>query len=208
MEMGWTRREKEFNERTYNDVMVDLETLSTDTDAVVLSIGAVRFRTDVVDDPITIRNPDRSFYARLDTVEQEENGRDVNPDTMEWWDKQSSAARAVFNEKPEPVAKVLAAFTEFCMGAKRIWGNGNMFDNAIMRDLYQDYDAEYPVNYWQDLDVRTVTYMWNFLTNWRSKGKRPEIIVGEEHNALDDARRQVIQVQRMINELKGSKYES
>jgi hypothetical protein len=77
----------------------------------------------------------------------------------------------------------------------------------IVRDLCKDYKVEYPVDYWNDLDVRTLKYMWNKLTNWRSKDK-PKITVGDKHNALDDARSQVLQVQQMYKELRGTKYGS
>jgi hypothetical protein len=213
--MGWTRKNKKaiefaeaFNGKNYPDVMVDLETLGTDTDCIVISIGAVRFRMGVRDDIKTITQPPRSFYARLDDEEQRQRGRSETPDTLDWWDRQSDEARAVLDVEGEPVASVLSRFSEFCTGAKRVWGNGNMFDNAIMRDLYDDYGREYPVEFWKDLDVRTLTWLWNFLTDWKSKGKRPSFKIGEEHNALDDARRQVLQVQTMLTELKGSKYES
>ena len=202
------KKKEEFNDRVYGDIMVDLETLSTETDAQVVSIGAVRFRLDTVDDVDSIMEKGRSFYSRLCIQEQEDTGRHVDPSTIEWWSNQSKAARAVFEEPEEDVGTALDRFTKFCRGAKRIWGNGNMFDNAIVRNLYDDFGRRYPVDYWQDLDVRTLTYLWNSVTNWVSKGKRPTIVLGEEHNALDDARRQVIQCQLMMKDIKGSKYES
>lgn len=202
------KRDVKFDEKSYPDVMVDLETMGTESGTQVISLGAVRFRMGSMDDVRTIMAPARAFYARLGLDEQGDRGRTVNADTAAWWENQSDAARAVFDEEEEDVAHVLKSFSRFCKGSKRIWGNGNMFDNAIVRDLYNDYGQDYPVGYWQDLDVRTITYLWNFLTNWKSKGKRPTIVLGEEHNALDDARRQVLQVQTMMNELKGSKYES
>lgn len=218
--MAWEKKRKtvrdrakvEFQGRVYNDVMMDIETMSTEDDAVVLSIGAVRFRMGNIDDKFSLEEPGRCFYARLDEHDQEdEHGRDVDnsPEgTMHWWSKQSSKARRVFKEESEPVETVLANFTQFCKGAKRIWGNGNTFDNKIIKNLYNDYEMDYPVDYWNDLDMRTLTWLWNYLTNWESKGKRPEVILGTAHNALDDAKMQVIQSQKMINQLKGSKYES
>lgn len=206
--MAWRRKAKnEFDQNTYKDVMVDIETMSTETNAQVVSIGAVRFRLDTQDDINSIHDTDRTFYARLNLKEQEEEmGRDSDPDTLAWWSKQSKAARAVFDEKEEDVGPALLRFVEFCKGAKRIWGNGNMFDNAIIRDLCDDAGVEYPFYYSQDLDVRTLTYLWNSVTNWLSKGKRPEVNLGAEHDALDDAKRQVIQCQIMYNQIRGSKY--
>jgi DNA polymerase III epsilon subunit-like protein len=208
-EMGWVKKKskkEEFDGRNYPDIMVDLETMGTDTDSQVLSIGAVRFRLDVLDDIETVLEPERNFYARLDLASQRECGRTEDPDTATWWAEQSAEARGVFEEEEEPTKDALKRFLKFCKGGKRVWGNGNMFDNAIVRSLCKDYDLTYPVGYWRDLDVRTLTYLWNLLTNWGSKGKRPEIILGEEHNALDDARRQVLQCQLMYKDIRGSKY--
>jgi hypothetical protein len=188
--------------------MLDIETLGTEERTKVLSIGAVRFRLEVVDDIRSIKKEGRGFYSRLDEEDQALLGRTEDADTVAWWKDQGKAAQKVFKEKREPVKEALDRFIEFCSGVKRIWGNGNMFDNAIVRSLCDDYDVIYPVNYWRDLDVRTLTYLWNLLTSWRSKGKRPDVNMGVLHNALDDARRQTIQGQLMIKELKGTKYGS
>ena len=205
------KKKREFDDRTYPDVMVDLETMGTETDAQVLSIGAVRFRLDTRDDVTSINDEERCFYARLDLADQADKGRTTTDSTLEWWESQSDEARQVFEEEPEDAANALKRFLKFCKGGKRIWGNGNMFDNAIVRDLCKTYDLEYPVSYWNDLDVRTLTRLWNLLCNLGSNNKRPTFVVGEEHNALDDAKRQVLQVQKMYQELyngiNGSKYE-
>jgi exodeoxyribonuclease VIII len=190
----------------YPDVMLDIESFGTGSDAIVVSIGAVRFRLDTEDDFDTIKEEERSFYAVLDTEEQEADGRKSDPATMDWWNEQSAEARDVLRQPVEDTTDALNRFVRFCRGCTRIWGNGNMFDNAIVRDICTDYGVEYPVKYWSDLDVRTLTYLWNKLTGWTLKGKRPDLKVGDAHNALDDARSQVLQVQRMFKELRGTKY--
>jgi len=193
------------DDRVYGDVMLDIETLGTGIHSLVVSIGAVRFRLDSTDDLDTIRDDARSFYAVLDTEDQRYRGRVDDPDTLAWWTKQSDEARQVLTDPSEDTAGALERFSEFCRGVKRIWGNGNTFDNAIIRDLYKTYEQDYPVDFWADLDMRTLKYLWNKLTNWRSKNE-PKIRIGEHHNALDDARSQVLQIQQMYRELKGTKY--
>ena len=190
----------------YSDVVVDLETLGTGDDAQVVSIGAVRIRLDGRDDLETIREPARCFYRVLDRVDQMRRGRSINADTQEWWDSQSEEAREVFDEPGEDPTVVLEDFAEYCGGAKRMWGNGNMFDNAILRSLFNDYEMEYPFKFWSDLDMRTLTYLWNKLTGWVSKGKRPDIHVGVAHNALDDAQTEALQMQKMYQDLEDKTY--
>ena len=209
--MGWTKRtlkQRDAFERLYADVMVDIETMGTGADTQVISIGAVRWRLDQMDDESTLAEEDRTFYARLDLASQASKGRTTAADTLKWWSKQSPAARAVFDEEEESVARALNRFSRFCRGAKRIWGNGNMFDNTVIRSLYTTYDKDYPVEYWNDLDVRSLKYFWNKLTNYMFNGKMPDIKFGEAHNALDDACRQVLQCQQMYRDCKGTKYGS
>lgn len=200
------RKKREFDDRTYPDIMVDLETLGTEPDTQIISIGAVRFRLDTRDDVESILGEGRSFYARLDTEEQSAKGRSTTADTLEWWESQSDEARAVFEEEPEGVLLALKRFLRFCKGGRRLWGNGNMFDNTIIRDILKSYDLDHPVYFSNDLDVRTLKRLWNLIKHKGSNIDRPTIKMGEEHNALDDARRQVLQCQTMFSELKGSKY--
>jgi hypothetical protein len=61
------------------DVMIDLETLATSTDAVVLTIGAVKF------DPFgsDIKEPAMdSFYVKIDIDSCDELGLVANDDTI------------------------------------------------------------------------------------------------------------------------------
>lgn len=69
-----------------NHVMLDLETLGTEHDAMIISIGAVAFRFDDV--PILA---DRFFYTAVDI---ERSSGSISPSTVNWWLKQSDEARA------------------------------------------------------------------------------------------------------------------
>ena len=63
-------------------VMIDIETLSTTPDAVVMSVGAVKF------DPKATRPPTNKTLWRPDIDEQTERDRHVSESTLEWWSKQ------------------------------------------------------------------------------------------------------------------------
>ena len=51
--------------------MIDLETLSTNPNAVILTVGGVKF------DPFTRTEPSQGMYFRVDVDSQTELGRDV-----------------------------------------------------------------------------------------------------------------------------------
>ena len=62
--------------------MIDLETLSTNPNATILTVGGVKF------DPYTTVEPAQGMYFRVDVDSQTEMGRDVMQDTLDWWGKQ------------------------------------------------------------------------------------------------------------------------
>ena len=69
-----------------HDVMMDIEALSTQLGAVVLTIGAVIF------DPESDRIG-QTFAIRLPAQEQIDRGALVDVDTIQWWMDQSLEAR-------------------------------------------------------------------------------------------------------------------
>ena len=64
--------------------MIDLETLSTNPDAVILTVGGVKF------DPYSQMKPYDEMYFRVDVDSQTAIGRDVMQETMDWWAQQPS----------------------------------------------------------------------------------------------------------------------
>ena len=63
--------------------MIDIETLGTDPDCVVLSVGAVKF------DPFTLNEPHSKTLWRPSADEQLNADRSVDQGTIEWWGKQA-----------------------------------------------------------------------------------------------------------------------
>ena len=62
--------------------MIDLETLSTNPNAVVLTVGGVKF------DPYTNAEPNQGMYFRMDVDSQTAKGREVMQETLDWWSTQ------------------------------------------------------------------------------------------------------------------------
>lgn len=167
-------------------IMLDIETLGKDSDAVVASIGAVVF------DPSDLSTGISKQWNIADLQNQVDLGRKMDVSTVTWWMGQSKdAIDKTFNQKnwSHCTIDALEGFYKFCLSqdGKRwentnvyIWGNGNMFDNAIMRSLYKTYRLNYPVSFRNDFDLRTI--------KWLFKNKLPTVAnVGTGHNAVDDA---------------------
>lgn len=164
------------------DLMIDLETLGTNPDCPVISIGAVFFNTK---DGLL-----EEFYETLDVNIQIEEGRKATGDTIKWWMSQSNAAQIVFKEGAKDPVEVLKNFIKFCnthgKGSAKPWGNGSTFDVTIMEDLLNFYKLDIPWKFWNIRDLRTFKEeVYN--------GKDLKFN-GVEHYALDDAKHQALLV--------------
>jgi len=62
--------------------MIDLETLSTNPDATILTVGGVKFN------PHNSIEPSQGMYFRVDVDSQTAMGREVMQETLDWWSTQ------------------------------------------------------------------------------------------------------------------------
>ncbi|MEG8677699.1 3'-5' exoribonuclease [Klebsiella pneumoniae] len=169
----------------YVHVMVDLETMGKKNNAPIVAIGAVVF------DPAT-GSIGESFYKVVCLESSVNWGAVIDPSTVIWWLKQSSEARsAIVNDDAIPLQDALLQFREFVSdnvagGSKmaQVWGNGASFDNSILRSSYDCIAEDYPWEYWNDRDVRTMVELGQAIS-FDPKTTIP--FEGSRHNALADA---------------------
>ena len=169
----------------YVHVMVDLETMGKKHNAPIVAIGAVVF------DPAT-GSIGESFYKVVCLESSVNWGAVIDPSTVIWWLKQSSEARsAIVNDDAIPLLDALLQFREFVSdnvagGSKKaqVWGNGASFDNSILRSSYDCIAEDYPWEYWDDRDVRTMVEIGQAIS-FDPKTTIP--FEGSRHNALADA---------------------
>lgn len=157
------------------DLMIDLETLGTDPNCPVISIGAVFF-------DIENKKLGQFFYRVLSLDEQISRGRQVTADTIKWWMQQDEAAKKIFKEQQLAVYPALEDFISwFSINNSKsfVWGNGSTFDISIMENIFKNYGFKAPWGYNRVMDLRTFK---------RFKPPVKETVkVGISHNALDDA---------------------
>ena len=169
----------------YVHVMVDLETMGKKHNAPIVAIGAVVF------DPAT-GSIGESFYKVVCLESSVNWGAVIDPSTVIWWLKQSSeAGSAIVNDDAIPLQDALLQFREFVSdnvagGSKKaqVWGNGASFDNSILRSSYDCIAEDYPWEYWNDRDVRTMVELGQAIS-FDPKTTIP--FEGSRHNALADA---------------------
>jgi DNA polymerase III epsilon subunit-like protein len=173
--------------------MLDLETLGTKPDSVILSIGAVAFSEE------SIIN---EFYTAINVQSSVEKGLKMYPDTVCWWANQSDAAK---NGIFESTVTLPAALSDFLLWVRsmeadmldsvRMWGNGEDFDNVILREAYLKVGAppsRIPWHFRNNMSYRTLKNLLPHIEIER---------VGEHHNALDDAKSQALHAIKLLKEL-------
>lgn len=170
------------------DLMIDLETLGTGPLAVVVSVGAAAFSFD---DSDTVTD---QYRAVLDRDQQEHQFmRERDPSTVAWWEKQSPAARSVFEEPQLEVHEALEGLAQFvgkhCVPQTevRAWGNGADFDLVILGSLYKDVKLQAPWRYHQQRCFRTLKSL--FPREYDAAKRLPSLAGGPvvKHDALADA---------------------
>ena len=107
------------------DLMIDIETLSTHPNAIILNIGAIGFNP-FTDDIYT----QHSFYTRID-VDSQSNRHEL-AETMDWWLNQSTLAQEeAFGEDDRmPLDTALDELATLSRKCGRIWANGVAFGGA------------------------------------------------------------------------------
>lgn len=147
-----------------NSIMLDIDTLSTASDAAILSIGAVKF------DPLGNDNFDE-FYAKIDIDSCVRLGLRISDSTINWWAQQSHELQDdVFN--PDDRIDIVDAFNKFykfCFGCQTVWSNGVSFDVVICETVFNRMNKRVPWDYWNVRDFRTLLSFLNIAPN------KPEI---------------------------------
>lgn len=168
-------------------VMLDLETLSTDTDATLLSIAAIDFYPF---EPIDIEHPkpvDNFFYL-IDLDSQ--IGRSINDDTVAWWGKQDQKIQdLMFAEGGRiPLEDMLTKLAKFVCNKDRIYSQGS-FDINILEHAYKSFNMPNPWAYYRIRDSRTLLDLAQID------------LYPATHDPLDDCNRQVLGVKQILNKL-------
>lgn len=168
-------------------LMVDLETLAVSPRSAILTLGAVHF------DPYGSGYTD-SIYFRLNLDDQDKLGREVDPNTLDWWAKQDSKImeEAFSSDNRIGIEEGLNKFHKFAWGCTCFWSHGATFDLVILEDLYKQLNRSTPWNFWQLRDTRTIFDL----------GIDPEMPKESKHDALQDAIRQSVGVQNVYRKLK------
>lgn len=166
---------------TDKHIMIDLETLGTRSNAVILSIGAVQF--DLKGNVEVILHRGVSIDSCL------EAGLQVDADTIKWWMQQDKANIDRLMSLPNyPLELVLVELRERIKGldierwntmgniSYYVWSHGNNFDPVILENAYRAVGQKVWWKYNCVRDTRTLFDVVGY--KYTAKGG---------HDALEDA---------------------
>lgn len=154
-------------------IMLDIETLATTSNASIVSIGAIKFNPT---DEIMNTNHMDTFYSLVD---YSNDNRYKDQDTIIWWNNQSNTTKnELYNSPRESLEASLTRFKKWIYPCKIVWSNSPSFDCSILKNAFEQTNIQCPWKYYDERDVRTVRSLFN-------------IKIENNHNSLDDCLNQV-----------------
>ncbi len=141
-------------DRIYSDVMLDLESLGTQSGCVVLSIGVSLF------DRVGAEDTHETLWT-LDIAAQVGAGLRIDPGTMLWWFGQSREAQDAWLKAdrvmPSAALSQLATLLQSrCDPLATVWANSPQFDLSILQPLWKLAKIPCPWSYQREADMRTL----------------------------------------------------
>lgn len=167
------------------DVMIDLETLGTRYDAMIISIGACYFNRDTgeIGQDFSVNINPQSLRDQFS----------IDYDTLKWWFKQSESARVLSMDNPVDLKVALLGLYDFLnRDGITLWSHAT-FDMPILMHAFDVVGFNCPVPFRNMRDIRTLMD----IAQYRSDTPRQ----GVHHHALDDARYQAQYVSEAFRKL-------
>lgn len=190
-------------ERTLMDLMIDIETLATNPDAVVLTIGAIKFdpfadNRDSVDFENKEINMD-VFYRRIDPESFTWPEATIDNGTLEWWARQADDVKeeAFAEDGRVSIQDAMLDFRRWVGEVDSVWANGPAFDIVILESHAKHIKRAVPWKYYQVKDTRTVYGL--------VEHERPGHAL---HHAAWDCWSQIVALQSCFRNLNITKYPS
>ena len=179
------------------DIMLDLETLSVRPHAVILVIGAIKFKRNKKYEEEKNLDKLDTFYRRITIKSGVDVGLHIDKDTEKWWSEQEEDVKyeALINPDRVPLQEALKDFKKWFGNNPRtcIWGNGSDFDISILGESFKRCNMEIPWKYFLVRDLRTIFDLGNV--------RMVDLPQYQKHHALHDCYRQIIGFSRAYQNL-------
>lgn len=166
------------------ELIIDIETMGTEPDTVVLSIGALFVSLNpgvqIKESPI--------FYEKINLNCPHNKERSKTESTAIWWSEQDPEVAAEALDGTESLQVIMQRFYDWIIANcnpkyVKPWGNGSVFDVVILENAFKQVGIEVPWKYWNVRDVRTIVDLAEQVGH--KKSLYP--FHGKPHHALHDA---------------------
>jgi 3'-5' exoribonuclease Rv2179c-like domain len=160
-------------------VMIDIETLSTNKHAAILSVGVAVFATEGAAAGQIIDT--NGWAVDMNAI----GGGHIDPGTLAWWMKQDESARQFsFGGTHHPIS-IASELRPYIADADEVWANDPDFDLVILQHWWERMERlnAWPVSFRKYRSVRTMTAMakrYYVETSHVWQGKTA-------HNPIEDA---------------------
>lgn len=166
-------------------VMIDTETLGSNSCAPVVQIGMAFFTVE----GITLQS-----QLTIDFDDAIKHGV-VDGSTIKWWLQQSREAQNTLFVNPKGIVEVADIMEKLleAQNANFYWSHAT-FDFPILQSMFRSLNRKYPLPYRRCYDLRTLEYLAGPI-EWDKRE-------GVYHNALDDATYQAKHAIKLLNNIK------
>ena len=174
------------------DAMIDIETLSTNNNAIILTIGAIKFKRN---ENIKELKDMESFYVRIEKESCEKLNMHLDENTLKWWNSQNEKAKyeALINPDRMSIELALGKLSLFLKNCTYIWANSPNFDCVILENAYKACKLQPPWKFWNLRDCRTIYSLANIKLTYTGD---------TSHNSLEDCYSQIICLKQSLKNLK------
>ena len=175
--------------------MIDIETLGSREDSVILSLACIYF------DPTQKPSPDQlrkdCFFIKFDVKDQVENyKRKIQKDTIEWWNKQCDLAKKKSFVRKSTDVSLIDGIQQFKLWVSEkdtnkkdwIWARGSL-DEFVLKSVESQLNVEPTFTYNRWRDVRTAIDLLYNQTNGYCKVNYDGFDASLniiKHNPIDD----------------------
>ena len=169
------------------DIVVDIETLGNEPGCTIFQIAAIAF--DIKTGKIIKQ------FNKIADLSVTKDFLKVNGSTLIWWlQTNKELLTELLTTKDCSPYSLIDNFYKWLLLLKSdykkvyMWGNGILFDNALIKQAFKDVNINYPIDYNKDRDIRTIVELACNKTGISEKEFREQnkTIDVKMHDALSD----------------------
>jgi hypothetical protein len=173
------------------DIMLDIETLGTGSNATIFQISAIAFDIET-----------GHQYSTFNSIADISKNKTLKADgsTLKWWlNTNKELLTELLNKGEESSEDLLTNFHKWLKSQDKdnkniyLWGNGILFDNKMIQEQFVEMGLDYPIFFRNDRDVRTIVDLAGKKLGITEKELKErfndENLV--KHDAFDDVKYQI-----------------